>query len=88
MSDRRDATGHRDWPWDRPHSHEEELLETDIRIDRWTLDVLRGIGRAINALDVNQQAQAETLYRVEQTQRTLSRHLAALQHGRAVTPAV
>jgi hypothetical protein len=85
MSDRRDATGHRDWPWDRPHSHEEDVLEADLRIDRWTLDAIRGIGGtlaevlgAINALDVNQQAHAESVARIETTQRTTNRHLAAI----------
>ena len=47
MSDRRDATEQRDRPWERPHSHEADLMEADLRIDRWTLDVLRAIGQAV-----------------------------------------
>ena len=66
MNDRRDATEHREWPWERPHSHEEDVLEADLRIDRWTLDAIRGIGG--------------TLAEILATQRTISRHLAAIRH--------
>jgi hypothetical protein len=67
MSERRNTTGNREWPWERPHSHEEDVLDADLRIDRWTLDAIRGIGA--------------TLAEILATQRTISRHLAALRHG-------
>jgi hypothetical protein len=60
MSEGRDATGNRDWPWERPH---DEL----IAMEHAELHLLIAIGRA--------------LVGIEATQRTMSRHLAALRHG-------
>ena len=75
------------YPWDQHHSHESEMLQADLRIDRWTLNAIRGLGAtlvellgALNALDVNQQAQTESVARILATQRTISRHLAAIRH--------
>ena len=37
-------------PWEQKHSHEDDLLEADLRIDAWTLHVLRGIGRRVEEI--------------------------------------
>ena len=54
-------------PWEGRHPHEDDAIQTDLRIDRWTLDVLRGVGRTLEA--------------ILGTQRTISRHLAAIRNS-------
>jgi hypothetical protein len=48
MNVRRDVTGHRDWPWERPH---EEL----IQMEHAELHLLVAIGRALVGLEANQR---------------------------------
>ena len=85
MSDRRDATERH---YETPFEHLDREEHAEKAMLGWALRSLRDLGAAIedlsgrvNALYSNQQGLAETLYRVEQTQRTISRHLSALQHG-------
>ena len=84
MSDRRDSTERH---YETPFEHLDREEHAEKAMLGWALRSLRDLGAAIedlsgrvNALYSNQQGLAETLYRVEQTQRTISRHLAAIRH--------
>ena len=44
MSDRRDATGHRDWPWDHSTEHLEAMEHAELHMLRWIIDAQVTIG--------------------------------------------
>ena len=67
--------------WETPFEHAEREEHAEQAMLGWVIRAIRDLGGAVNALDVNQQAIVETVARIEATQRTLSRHLAALQGG-------
>ena len=60
--------------WEQRHPHEDDAIQSDQRIDPWVRDALRGIGYIVAGA-------VDRLDRIEATQRTISRHLAAIRNS-------
>ena len=76
MSDRRNPTERH---YETPFEHLDREEHAEKAMLGWALRSIHDIGEAINALFVNQEAQAETSADILATQRTISRHLAAIE---------
>ena len=60
-------------PWEQKHSHEDDLLEADLRIDAWTLHVLRGIGRRVEEIGKVVDATAKAVAGISKSQVILAK---------------